>query len=295
MTARPNTSADAPTDAAQLEAAVADALTGPDGVPTGGRLGVAYSGGVDSATLLSVAVRTLGAENVVALLGVSPSLAARERRLAHRTAAQIGARVIEIRTHEGERPEYIRNAVDRCYFCKDELFTRIDDDAARAHGLDAVAYGENADDAIRPDRPGSRAATEHRVLRPLAAAGITKAQVRQIARAHALEVADKPAAPCLASRIPHGEEVTPEKLAQVEELEDAVLAAGFSDCRVRHHGSIARLELPLDELPRAVDAPLREQLQTAGREAGFRQVTVDLAGLQSGAFTLSILNAKGTL
>ena len=284
-----------PEPLASDEAAVAAILTTALGADDGGRLGVAYSGGVDSATLLALAVRALRPERVVALLGISPSLAKRERRLAHRTAAQIGARVVEVATHEGERSAYIRNDVDRCYFCKDELFTRIGDDVAREYGLAAIAYGENADDALRPDRPGSRAASEHRVLRPLADASLTKAQVRALARGIGLDVADKPAAPCLASRIPHGQEVTPEKLAQIEDLEDAVLEAGFSDCRVRHHGSIARVELPVEELPRAVTSPVREQLQRAGREAGFQQVTVDLAGLQSGAFTLSILNAKGHL
>jgi uncharacterized protein len=260
-----------------------------------GRLGVAYSGGVDSATLLALAVLTLGPDRVTALLGVSPSLAARERVIAHRVARAIGADVVEIETHEGERAEYARNGVDRCYYCKDELFTRIDDSVVREHGLAAVAYGENADDAVRPDRPGANAATEHRVLRPLSSAGITKTQVRDVARGLSLEVADKPAAPCLASRIPHGQEVTPQKLAQIEQLEGVVLELGFSDCRVRHHGDIARLELPADELVRAVSPGVREQVQRAGKDAGFAHVTVDLAGMQSGAFTLQILNAKGSL
>ena len=257
-----------------------------------GRVGVAYSGGVDSATLLALAVRALGADRVVAVLGISPSLARRERRLAHETARVIGARVVEIATHEGERPEYVANDVDRCFFCKDELFTRISDELVDELGLDAVAYGENADDAERPDRPGAGAATAHRVLRPLAQAGATKEQVRSVARALGLPVADKPAAPCLASRIPHGEAVTPEKLRQVEDLEDAVLEAGFSDCRVRHHGTIARLELPVDELTRAVQPELRARLLGAGKEAGFGHVVLDLDGIRSGQFTLQILRKR---
>lgn len=269
--------------------AVAARLSGID------RLGVAYSGGVDSATLLALAARALGPDRVLALLGVSPSLAARERDLAHRVAAQIGVEVREIATHEGERPEYVRNDVDRCFFCKDELFTRIDDTAARELRLDAIAYGENADDAVRTDRPGAQAATDHRVLRPLAAAGMTKARVRDVARALGLAVADKPAAPCLASRIPHGHAVTPEKLAQIERLEAAIADLGFSDSRVRHHGDIARIELPADELPRAVGPGVRDELVRAGRAAGFAHATVDLAGIQSGAFTLRILNARGSL
>ncbi|MDO5682082.1 MAG: ATP-dependent sacrificial sulfur transferase LarE [Propionibacteriaceae bacterium] len=256
-------------------------------LPTTGRLGVAYSGGVDSATLLAVAVRTLGADDVVALLGVSPSLAASERALAHRVAADIGARVEEIETHEGERTGYIANGPDRCFHCKDELFTRISEAVVAEFGLSAVAYGENADDALRPDRPGSRAAGNHGVLRPLAAAGLTKGDVRVLARALGLAVADKPAAPCLASRIPHHSEVTPEKLAQVEQAEAALRSVGLSDCRVRHHGDVARLEVPIAELGLVVDQ--REEIVRLVRAAGFRFVALDLVGIQSGAFTLPLV------
>jgi uncharacterized protein len=250
---------------------------------------VAYSGGVDSATLLALAVRALGADRVVAILGVSPSLAASERASAHEVAALIGVPVVEVRTHEGDNPAYRANGPDRCFHCKDELFRRIEDDVARARDLDAIAYGENADDARRPDRPGARAASEHRVLRPLAEAGLDKGTVRRIARALALPVAEKPAAPCLASRIPHFEEVSPEKLAQVEEAEAALQALGFADCRVRHHGDVARVELPADDLVRAVSPELRQRVQEAVRRAGFRFVAVDLAGIQSGAFTLPLV------
>lgn len=259
-----------------------------------GRLGIAYSGGVDSAVLLALAVQALGTGRVIPLLGVSPSLAADERRIAHEVAAQIGVEVHEVDTHEGANPAYVANGADRCFHCKDELFTRIDDQVADELGLVAVAYGENADDVLRPDRPGARAATEHDVLRPLASAGITKPQVRAIARELGLSVADKPAAPCLASRIPHGEPVTREKLRQVEEAEQAVRRAGFSDGRVRHHGSIARIELPASEIGRLADDQLRSQLIADVREAGFAHVTVDLAAIQSGAFTMQILSRGGT-
>lgn len=252
-------------------------------------LGVAYSGGVDSALLLALAVRALGPENVVALLGVSPSLARSERRLAHETAAFIGARVVEIETHEGESPDYVKNDVDRCFFCKDELFARISDEVVAAHRLAAVAYGENADDARRPDRPGSQAATNHRVLRPLSVAGLTKSQVREVARVIELPVADKPAAPCLASRIPHGQAVTPEKLRQVERAEEVLRELGFTDGRVRHHGDIARIELPTAEIARAGQDDVREALHRGVGAAGFRFVVVDLRGIQSGAFTLPLL------
>jgi uncharacterized protein len=253
------------------------------------RLGVAFSGGVDSAVLLALAVRALGPEGVIAVLGVSPSLAADERSAAHDVAAFIGAPVVEVATHEGENTAYRANGPDRCFLCKDELFTRISDDVVDAHGLGAVAYGENADDARRPDRPGSLAATQHRVLRPLAAAGLDKAMVRRIARELALPCADKPAAPCLASRIPHYEEVSPAKLAQVEAAEKALRALGFADSRVRHHGDVARIELLAADLQRAVSPGLRE----AATDAGFRFAAIDLAGIQSGAFTLPLVDVTG--
>jgi pyridinium-3,5-biscarboxylic acid mononucleotide sulfurtransferase len=254
-----------------------------------GRLGVAYSGGVDSATLLALAVRALGPTRVLAVIGVSPSLADDERVAVHAVARFVGAPVVEVVTREGELAAYRANGPDRCFHCKDELFTRIDDEVRAQHGLDAVAYGENADDVRRPDRPGARAATGHGVLRPLADAGLDKAAVRRIAAVLALPCADKPAAPCLASRIPHHEPVTPEKLAQVEAAERGLRRLGFRDCRVRHHGDVGRVELPADEIARAAAEPLRAQVHEVVRAAGFRFVAVDLAGIQSGAFTLPLV------
>jgi uncharacterized protein len=157
--------------------------------------------------------------------------------------------------------------------------------------LDAIAYGENADDALRPDRPGARAAAHHHVLRPLAEAGMTKLAVRTVARAMGLQVADKPAAPCLASRIPHHHPVTPAKLNQIERAESALRQLGFADLRVRHHDEVARVELPAGDLIRAVADPLRTKMLAAVRGAGFRFVTLDLGGIQSGAFTLPLLNS----
>lgn len=260
-------------------------------VPSG-RLGVAFSGGVDSSVVLGLAVAALGPARVVAVLGVSPSLAADERRGAHDVARAAGAPVVEVRTHEGDNPEYRRNGPDRCFFCKDELFARIGDEVVQAHGLAAVAYGENADDARRPDRPGSRAATSHAVLRPLADAGMDKAAVRRVARALGLPSADKPAAPCLASRIPHFEEVTPEKLAQVEAAEHALRGLGLGDLRVRHHGDVARLEVLGDDIVRVATPPLRDHVLAAVRAAGFRFVALDLRGVQSGAFTLPLVEVR---
>jgi uncharacterized protein len=279
----------------------ADPLTGPDRrlanavaaqLDGCAPLGVAFSGGVDSSVLLALAARALGTERVLGVLGVSPSLAGDERTAAHQVAAHIGVRVIEVQTHEGERPEYVSNGPDRCFHCRDELFTRISEEVVTRHGLAAVAYGENADDTRRSDRPGARAATAHRVLRPLADAGIDKAAVRRIAGALALPCADKPAAPCLASRVPHFDQVLPEKLRQIEAAEAALRALGFRDLRVRHHGEIARLELPPDDLARAASAPLRDQVRLAVLAAGFRFVALDLAGLQSGAFTLPLVEVR---
>src|SRR3954451_14268017 len=255
------------------------------------RLGVAFSGGVDSSVLAALAARALGADRVVAILGVSPSLAATERDEAHAVARHIGVAVVEVETHEGDRPEYRANGPDRCFHCKDELFTRISDEVVQAHRLDAVAYGENADDARRPDRPGSRAATRHRVLRPLADAGLGKAAVREIAHGFGLPCADKPAAPCLASRIPHFQTVDPEKLGQIERAEAALRRLGFGDLRVRHHGDVARIELSAGDLVRAVTDPLRTAVHAAIVDAGFRFAAVDLAGVQSGAFTLPLVRA----
>ncbi len=271
-------------------AIMADRVTEALGDPA--RLGVAFSGGVDSSVLLALAARALGPARTIAILGVSPSLASDERAAAHSVSAAIGVPLVELETHEGDRAEYRANGPDRCFYCKDELFTRISDEVADRYQLTAIAYGENADDARRPDRPGGRAATNHRVLRPLADAGLDKADVRTVARALGLASADKPAAPCLASRIPHFQEVTPEKLRQIDVAESAVRALGFTDARVRHHGEIARLELPVGDLARAVSAEVRGQLLQAVRAAGFRFVSLDLAGIQSGAFTLPLVTPR---
>ena len=208
-------------------------------------------------------------------------------------ARAIGVPVVEVTTTEGDDPAYRRNGPDRCYFCKNELFTRISDEVVAAHGLAAVAYGENADDARRPDRPGARAAHEHGVLTPLSDAGLDKAAVRGIARALRLPTADKPAAPCLASRIPHFEEVTPHKLAQVEAAEEGLRRLGLTELRVRHHGEIARVEVPVGDVASLAAEPLRQAVVDAVRAAGFRYVALDLAGIQSGAFTLAQLHAHG--
>lgn len=251
---------------------------------------MAYSGGVDSSVLLALALRLLGPDRVVAVTGVSASLAGRDRDRARAQAEGLGARMVEVRTREMDREDYRRNGVDRCYFCRDELFTVISAELAAQHGLDAVAYGENADDALRPDRPGSGAAAEHRVLRPLADAGLDKKAVREVAAWLGLPTAETPASPCLASRIPHHQEVTSEKLAQIETAEDAVLALGIPEVRVRHHGGTARVEVPLAHLDTLLAA--REPLTAQLLEMGFAEVILDPGGLQSGRFTLEALGLR---
>ncbi len=256
------------------------------------RVGVAFSGGVDSAALLAIAADILGHSNVVALLGVSASLAARERELAHEIAGQLGVTLVEVETNELEIEEYRRNDGNRCFYCKDTLFSTISDAVVEQYALDAVAYGENADDARATDRPGQSAARQHRVLRPLATAGIDKAGVRRIAQAFHLPVAQKPAAPCLASRIAPFTEVTEAKLKQVEQVEAAILDLGFTDVRVRHLGDVARVELPEDQLSLAAQDALRKQITDAAHAVGFRQVTLALEGLRSGSFSAIMLNSR---
>ena len=274
-------------------AARADARAVARLLPRAGRRGVAYPGGVDSAVLLALASAALGRDRAVGLLAVSPSLATDELALARATAVEMGATVVEFATREGDNPDYRANGADRCFHCKDEMFTVIDRQLVAQLDLVAVAYGENADDAVRPDRPGAQAASEHAVLRPLADAGVTKPRVRALARALGLSVADKPAAPCLASRIPHGQEVTPEKLRQVDDAESALRRLGFTDARVRHHGDIARIEVPVVELARFADEGVRAAVLADIHGAGFSYVTLDLAGIQSGSFTLRVLGRHG--
>jgi pyridinium-3,5-biscarboxylic acid mononucleotide sulfurtransferase len=240
------------------------------------RVIVALSGGVDSAVLLALAVETRGAADVVAATGVSPSLARVDLESARTIARRFGVRHFEVPTHEMRIPEYRANAGDRCYHCRSELFGVLTSLAAEIGGA-AIAYGAIADDR-RTDRPGMRAADERHVLAPLLEAGITKEDVRALARAVGLDVADKPAAACLASRLEAGEVVTVEALRQIERAEAGIRALGFHQVRVRHHGSVARLELDEAGLGRIWQASLRQLVCGVLRDAGFRFVTVDLEG-----------------
>jgi len=243
---------------------------------------VAFSGGVDSSVLLCACLEILGRHRAAAVLADSPSLARREYREAREVAAGLGAELIELRTREGEDPRYLENRGDRCYWCKEALFTGAEP-LARARGW-ALLYGENADDVAR-DRPGSRSAGERGVLAPLREAGWTKEMVRAFARARSLPVADKPAMPCLASRIPAGQRVTLEALARVERLEDALRARGYRIVRARHLSrQVVRLEFGPRELARARE----ESLLLAGlaHRAGFERLEIDPGGYGQGRSAL---------
>jgi uncharacterized protein len=245
---------------------------------------VAFSGGVDSAFVFKIAVEELG-ERAVGLTAVSASLAPREREAARRLAQEFGGRHVEVASHELEDPDYAANPVNRCYYCKRELYA-ICAAQAEALGLPAVVDGFNADD-FSDYRPGRQAAEERGVISPLALCGLTKVEIRAQSRALGLPTWDKPQLACLSSRLPFGTPVTAERLGVIARAEEAVRALGFRQFRVRHHGEVARLELAADELPRLFDpehgAELREQIAGAIKETGFRFVAIDLEPFESGS------------
>lgn len=242
-----------------------------------GPMTVAFSGGVDSALLAFVARRVLG-DDMTCAIGFSPSLAAMEAEDALGFLRTHGIPYTVVVTHEMDDPRYRANAPDRCFFCKDELFRRIvAEPACRRFPL--IAYGANRDDAF-DHRPGAAAAASHGVVAPLAEAGLGKEVIRRLARTLGLEVWDKPAAPCLASRIPYESEVNEEKLRQVERAEAAVKARGFRVCRVRHFGDRARVELPAEDHQRARD--VWGYIEREILDAGFSAVELDRDGFRSG-------------
>ncbi len=242
----------------------------------GGAL-VAFSAGVDSTFVLAVAVEVLG-PRAVALTAHSPSVPEAERREARALAAALGARHLEVTTREGEDPRYVENTDQRCYWCKTELYRRCRE-AAAAEGLAVVVDGFNADDR-RDHRPGHRAAGEAGVRSPLAEAGLGKLEVRAWSQALGRATWDKPQAACLASRLPYGTPVTPERLGQVERAEAAVRALGLREFRVRHHGEVARLEVAEAEWAAAFDR--RAALAQALKAAGFKAAALDLEPFRSG-------------
>ena len=247
---------------------------------------VAFSGGVDSAVVAKAAALAVGSR-AIAVTAVSPSLATGERDQARALAKRIGIRHDVISTREMDNPAYVANHFDRCFHCKTELYSLI------SSGLDnwnasVILNGVNADD-LEDHRPGIRAAHEYRVLSPLAEGGITKSEVRELARLWQLDVAEKPATPCLSSRIAYGEEVTLERLRRIDQAERWLRQRGFHDVRVRvHKGELARLEVALEDLTRVSIDPFRDELVKYFGEIGFRYVTVDLAGRRSGSLNTLI-------
>jgi uncharacterized protein len=259
-----------------------------------GSLMVAYSGGVDSAFLAATAHRVLG-DRMLAVLADSPSLARRDFEQAKAFAQGLGMPLQVIATEELERPEYQRNEADRCFHCKNELFAAMEALGAKL-GYAHIAYGMNMDD--KGDyRPGQRAAADHGVLAPLADAGLTKNEVRSLAKAAGYALWDRPAAPCLASRVEYGRPVTREVLEQVERAEASLRKLGFRELRVRHHGELARVEIVRAELPRALTMEMLDAITAALKEAGFQYVTLDCAGFRSGSMNailpIDVLTRRG--
>ena len=245
-----------------------------------GRLLVAYSGGVDSAVLARAAHHELGSD-MLAVLADSPSLARSQMQDALAFAQEQGIPLTIIQTAEMERPEYRKNDGSRCFHCKDELFTVMEQFRVK-HGFSLIAYGVNTDDQ-GDYRPGQAAARQHGVVAPLLEAGLSKHEIRELARAAGLRIWDKPASACLSSRIEYGRAVTAEALLAVENGEEALRSLGFRQFRVRHHGDIVRIEIAGDELPRAFTTEMASEFTRIFKGLGFKYVTLDLEGFRSGS------------
>src|SRR6266849_2969742 len=241
---------------------------------------IALSGGADSAYLAWAAHNALG-RRALSVTALSPSYSAHDRGIVEEFVNKLGLQQEFIETHEIENPAYRANAADRCYFCKDELFSALDQ-LARARGFAAVAYGVNADDTL-DSRPGHRAATEHQVLAPLLDAGLSKAEIRLFSHPAGLPTWDRPASACLASRLPYGTEVTPERLGLVERGEAALRALGFRQFRVRLHDKLARVEISPDEMSLALTPEMAAAIADRLKAAGFTYVALDLHGYRQGS------------
>ncbi|MEW5813983.1 MAG: ATP-dependent sacrificial sulfur transferase LarE [Spirochaetota bacterium] len=250
---------------------------------------VAYSGGVDSVFLLKVAAECLGSHRVTACIGVSESLARSEYDQAMKIAEQIGTEVKVVYPKEMDNPDYQANPADRCFFCKSELYQLLNE-AARMDECDAVLCGTNADDP-GDFRPGLQAARKFNVVSPLEEAGLTKADIRSLSKELGLPTWNKPAQPCLASRLPYGFKITPEKLKQIEEGETYLRSLGFKELRVRHHDKLVRIEVPAARIPELIEEPRRNEVVAFFKKLGFTFVSVDLQGFRSGSAneTLNLL------
>ncbi|MBI4164429.1 MAG: ATP-dependent sacrificial sulfur transferase LarE [Acidobacteria bacterium] len=270
----------------ELETKERKLYDGLSGVPS---LIVAYSGGVDSAYLAYAAHHALG-ERMVAVTALSASYSERDRQEAEVCVARFQMPHEFIETDELSNPAYRANNPDRCFFCKDELFDKLDEMAAR-RGFAAVAYGVNVDD--QGDwRPGQRAAREHRVLAPLLDAGLTKADIRELAHRGDVPVWNRPASACLSSRIAYGIEVTPERLKIIEQGEEALRELGFRQMRVRYHDEMVRIEISTEELPRALDPDMARKFVEIFKSLGFKFVTLDLEGYRSGSLNTHLIQLQ---
>jgi uncharacterized protein len=252
---------------------------------------IALSGGADSAYLAWATHQALGAR-ALSVTALSPSYSAHDRSIVEEFVKKQGVRHEFIETHEIENPAYRANAADRCYFCKDELFSALDE-LAHTRGFAAVAYGVNADDTL-DFRPGHRAAAEHQILTPLLDAGLNKPEIRLLSHRAGLSTWDRPASACLASRLPYGTEVTPERLGLVERGEATLRALGFRQFRVRLHDKLARVEISPDEMPRALTPEMAAAIAGRLKAAGFTYVTLDLQGYRQGSLneTLSPIGRR---
>jgi uncharacterized protein len=248
-----------------------------------GQCAVAFSGGVDSAVVAKAAQLAL-ADKAVAVTGTSDALAAGELEAARAQATQMGIRHVVVSTDEFSNPQYVANNPDRCYHCKSELYSQLGGLRERL-AVDVVVNGANADD-LGDYRPGMRAANEYGVRSPLAECGLTKKEVRQLAAAWNLPVAEKPATPCLSSRVAYGLNVTPERLSRIDGAEQFLRSLGFHELRVRFHADdMARIEVPISELSQLCDEPTRAAVLAEFERLGFKFITLDLAGFRSGGFT----------
>lgn len=254
-----------------------------------GQVIVAYSGGTDSAYLAWAAHRVLG-DRAIAITADSASIPASHKRDAEDFVRRFGIRHEYVATQEFANPAYVRNDGSRCFHCKDELFTRLEEVSARL-GLKNVVYGVNLDD--KSDyRPGHKAAYQHGVSAPLLDAGMTKADIRELSRLAGLPTWDRPAAACLSSRIQYGIEVTPERIRQVEQGEEALRRLGFRIYRVRYHGDLVRLEFGQDELPRALEPAMASRFSRIFKDLGFKYVTLDLDGYRQGSLNAALEPAE---
>jgi len=253
---------------------------------------IGFSGGVDSTLLLKVAADVLH-DKALGLIATSNSFPERELEEAKRLGEQIGARIRIVQTEEDSNPQYLSNPVNRCFFCRTELFSKMAD-VAKEEGLQFLADGTNIDD-ISDYRPGATAREKYSVRSPLREAGLRKDEIRALSRRLGLPTYDKPALACLASRIPYGSKITPEKLRMIDLAENYLMALGFKTVRVRHYDTTARIELDADEFAKIMDESIRGKIVHRFKEIGYIYITLDLEGFRSGSMNEVLVNDDGKL